>query len=72
MTTNEDFLAHLRPLREHLGLSATEVAGRLGVRPSTYLRWENRDDVPNAENFVELRALLDPDGKPVPRIKRVK
>lgn len=72
MTTNDDFLAHLRQLREHMGLSATEVARRLGVQPHTYLRWENGDTVPNAENFGELRALLDPDGKSVPRIKRVK
>src|SRR5207253_842720 len=46
----------LRTMRRRRGLSLDQVAGDLGVRPSTVSRWENGESAPP---IPRLEALLD-------------
>jgi transcriptional regulator with XRE-family HTH domain len=56
----EATIAHrLRAARRRAGLSQTEAAKRLGVRPNTISGWEAGTRMPRAPELFELSALYD-------------
>ena len=58
--THSDTLAkRIVTCRRAMGLSQKELAGRLGVDPSTLGRWEGERGCPSGERRERLLALLD-------------
>lgn len=51
--------ARLRARRSELGLSAPELAERLGVTRQTIYRWESGEDIPHPDRQVEVADALD-------------
>jgi transcriptional regulator with XRE-family HTH domain len=55
------FAAEFRRLRTRSTLNQTQVAERLGVRPSAVSRWETGVSVPTWENVQAIAGLFDDD-----------
>ena len=48
---------NMKAERARLGLSAKEVAQRIGVHPNSLLRWESGEAEPVLDNLEKLSAL---------------
>lgn len=57
-----------RRRREAAGLSLREVAGALGVDPTTLQKWERGDRAPRGEPAIRWMDLLDQLAAASPRI----
>lgn len=59
MQTEEQNLgSRLRILRKEIQYSQEDIAGRLGVSPATYAKWEGGKNQPNIENLRKLADLF--------------
>ena len=48
------FCDRFKELRKDKGLSAVDLAGKLGVRDSTIIRWENGVMLPRIDQLVKI------------------
>lgn len=72
---------NMKAERVRRGMSAAEVADKIGVHVNALLRWENGTTEPMGENLIRLSKLYDvspeylleqttnPNGKVVARVK---
>lgn len=48
----------IRNLREMAGMSQTDLAARLGVKPCTVSRWESGEKVPELTTLLKLADVF--------------
>lgn len=57
---------NVRALRTSMGLSADDLASKVGVHRRTIRRWEARDYDPSPLAVSKLKELMQPDGADAP------
>lgn len=55
--------AQIKDLRTKLGLTQEELAGRLGVSPTTIMNWETGRHVPSRLALQKIKLICDPPPK---------
>ena len=55
----QDFSKSLKELRDCYNLTQTEIAGWLGVAPSTVMRWEAQKTYPRREHYLLMTWIAD-------------
>lgn len=59
MNGNEIFAGRVKAEREKLGLSSTDLAGKLGVQKTRVSMWETKGTVPRQEVLFKLCDLFN-------------
>lgn len=49
---------NIKQLREEQGMTQTDLADRLGVRPPSVYKWENEISPPKYENLLAMSKLF--------------
>lgn len=52
------FVTRIKQLREAAGMKQYELAGKVGVKPSSVFKWENGIGFPTAENLMVLADIF--------------
>ncbi len=63
MKPQDDLAEAVRGVRDRLGLTQQELAGRLGVALPTVSRWENGRHRPSKLALAKIEGLLDEMGE---------